>query len=346
MDSGCSLEERITWSIPDQDTSHLSSSRSFYPAINESERLPQNYKDWNTPRPVPKMFSMYDDIKECVPEWEQEVDSCPKSCTSFCRKLIMAFWLDFVRRRYSNMLTASNLGSVSPSETSYVNRTGWLNKPLGFSYEENIFGNLINARHKQAALLFEIRANMGALGLPLSDHAHGEKVRDAWERQGWNEVMFMTNHIARMTNLLIQAYQLSVTMKETQIGNNVARSVARITNLAIIFTPISTFAAIFSMSGPFAPGKSYGWVFWALYCPVLLLLSLFFLSHEIKSLLHTPKKVIKSFIERRRLGKERGLSRASSQTFRKKPVLIYPNVDLERGDLESISNVSNNRLFD
>jgi len=324
----------MTWSIPDQDTFHLPSPRSFYPSINESELLPQNYKDWNTPRPVPKMFSMYDDIKSCVPEWEEEVDGCPKSCTSFCRKLIIALWLDFVRRRYSNLLTASKLGAVSVSKTAYVNRTGWLNKPLGFSYEENIFGNLINARHKQAALLLEIVANMGALGLHLSDHAHGEKVRDAWERHGWNEVMSMTNHITGMVNLLMQAYQHSVTIKETKIGNNVAGSVARITNLAIIFTPISTISAIFSMNGSFAPGGSYGWVFWALCCPVLLLLLLFFLGHEIKSFLHSPGKVIKSFIERRRLGKEQGFSRAPSQTFTEKQVLIYPNVDLERGDLE------------
>ncbi len=51
----------MTWSIPDQDMSHLPSSRSFYPSINESELLPQNYKDWNTPRPVPKMFVVNDD---------------------------------------------------------------------------------------------------------------------------------------------------------------------------------------------------------------------------------------------------------------------------------------------
>jgi hypothetical protein len=280
------------------------------------------------------MFSMYDDIKTCVPEWEQEIDGCPKSCTSFCRKLIIALWLDFVRRRYSNILTTSKLGAVGLSKTAYVNRTGWLNKPLGFSYEENIFGNLINARHKQAALLLEIRGNMGALGLPLSDQAHGEKVRDAWERQGWNEVMSMTNHIAGMMNLLMQAYQHSVTIKETKVGNNVARSVARITNLAIIFTPISTISAIFSMNGKFAPGERYGWVFWALCCPVPFLLLHFFLGHEIKSFLHSPGNVIKSFIKIRREGKEQRFSRASSQTFRKKQVLIYPNVDLECGDLE------------
>lgn len=331
MDHQDYLEGReIEWSRPGQNTPQLLSHRSFYPAINESEILPQDYNDWNTSKPVPDMFSMYDDIKECVPEWEREVDGCPKSCTSFGRKLVIAIWLDFVRRRYSNLLIASTLGSVSRCKTGYANRTGWLNKPLDFLYEENIFGNLINAHHKQASLLFEISANMRALGLPLSSHACGEKVRDAWERHGWNEVRIITNHIAGMMNLLTQAYQHSVTMKETQTGNNVAKGVARITNIAIIVTPMTTIAAIFSMGKPFAVGESYWWVFWVICCPALLLFLLFFLGHEIKLLLCSPGKFIGTFIRKQRQGKEQKCLTASETLW--KQVLINKDADLETGE--------------
>src|SRR5947207_12975797 len=111
----------MTWSIPDQNAPQPPSTLSFYPATVESELLAQNDKDWNISRPVPKMFSMYEDIRDCVSEWEHDVGSDPKSCTSFCRKLVIAFWLDFIRRRYHNMLTASKLGSVNLGETGYVN---------------------------------------------------------------------------------------------------------------------------------------------------------------------------------------------------------------------------------
>ena len=141
---------------------------------------------------------MYEDIRDCRGGWECEVKGDPKSCTYFCRKLVIGFWLDFVRRRYSNLLTASKLSSVNPSRNGYVNRTGWLNKHLDFLYKENIFGNIVNAHHKQAALLLEIWANMRALGLPLSEnHAHKEQIRD-WEERGWNEVRVMTDHMAEI----------------------------------------------------------------------------------------------------------------------------------------------------
>ena len=149
---------------------------------------------------------MYEDIRDCCPEWEHQVVCDPKSCTNFCRKLVIAFWVDFVRRRYIHMLTTSELSSVNPNETGYVSRTGWL-QHLDFLYEENIFGSLINARHKQASLLREICANMRALGLPpLENHVCGENVQDAWERHGWNEVWLLTNHITEMMNLFTQSY--------------------------------------------------------------------------------------------------------------------------------------------
>lgn len=89
------------------------------------------------------------------------------------------------------MLTTLELSLVNPNETGYVSRTGWTGwlQHLDFLYEENIFGSLINARHKQASLLREICANMRALGLPpLENHVCGENVQDAWERHGRNEV--------------------------------------------------------------------------------------------------------------------------------------------------------------
>jgi len=276
-------------------------TRSFYPSINE------DYDDWNTPRPTPELTSVYEDMINCCSEWEHEVDSDPKSCTKFCRKLVIGFWLDFVRRRYTNMITASELSSVKPTKTGYVNWTGWLNKNLNFPTEEKIPRNLVNAHHKQAALFLEMWANMRALHLPLpGGDACGPEVQDAWERQGWNEVHHMANHIANMMKLLTQDYQHSVTMKETQTANKVGRSVARITNLAMTFTPMSAIAAIFSMSGPFALGENRWWVFWVICFPVILLIFFLFFSGKIKATF---------FSKSQSPGKGKGSSNASTRIF-------------------------------
>ena len=101
-------------------------------------------------------------------------------------------------------------------------------------------------------------------------------------------------------------------MKETQTGNRVARGFARITNLAIIFTPMSAIAAIFSMSGQFAQGESYGWVFWAICCPVLLLFSILFLSQDIKTLVQSIAKAMGFFVGELSRRKEKRQPRAST----------------------------------
>jgi Mg2+ and Co2+ transporter CorA len=49
-------------------------------------------------------------------------------------------------------------------------------------------------------------------------------------------------------------------------------SLGRIKNLTMLFVPLSTIAAIFSMGDEFLPGKGKGWIFWVISLPVLFLM--------------------------------------------------------------------------
>ncbi|CAN9328655.1 unnamed protein product [Alternaria alternata] len=53
-------------------------------------------------------------------------------------------------------------------------------------------------------------------------------------------------------------------MQEAQAANQNASNLAHITNLTMLFIPLSTIAAIFSMDDKFLPGKTKGWIFWSL----------------------------------------------------------------------------------
>jgi hypothetical protein len=225
--------------------------------------------------PSLEMFSMFDDMMSFYRDKDHDVNDNPKSCTIVCRKIVIAHWLSFVRLRYLNLLCASSLVSVTRSPTNYVNRTSWLNKSLDLPRQKGVFENLVNARFKLDALLKEISGNMAAMGLtnPIDNTRQGTTADD-WEMQGWKEVVGLTTYMVQMMNILTQAYQHATSIQEAQTANNLSRSVAKITNLVIIFTPISVISGIFSMGGNFSPGESKSWVFWAVTCPVVTIISL------------------------------------------------------------------------
>ena len=220
-----------------------------------------------------KMLSMFDDIVFYHHNREHNVNGDSKSCTVVCRKIVIANWIAFLRHRYLNMLTASTLASVSHSPTMYVNRTSWL-KDLSFPWEKSVFGNLINARFKLEALVKEISGNMAALGLVESAaYTCQHAATNNWEINGWREVLSLTSHMMQMLNILTQAYQHAASIQEAQTGNELARSLAKLTKIAMIFTPISVVSGFFSMGGSFSPGGSKFWVFWAVSCPIVITIS-------------------------------------------------------------------------
>jgi hypothetical protein len=256
-----------------------------YPSLTAFDILPSNIREWQewiNPPSAPHMVSIFKDIVSFHDGKHHEVNDDPRSCTTLCRKIVIANWIAFMRRRYLNLLSASSLVSVSRSPTNYVNRTNWLNKDLDFPWQPGIFGNLINARFKLESLLKEVSGNMAALGLVQSTaHAYQKTGADGWEMRGWEEVTHWATHVVQMMNILTQAYQHTATIQEAQAANDLARSVAKITNLVIFLTPISVIAGFFSMAGDFSPAGSKSWVFWAVTCPVVSIISLAFFTNMV-----------------------------------------------------------------
>jgi len=155
-------------------------TQDHYPEIFQDE-----YEGQDTSKPSPGLISMYDDMIQCQSRWVPEVNDHPKSCTKFGRKLVIGFWLQFIRRRYRTLLTRSRLGAMKQTTNGYINGTGWLNKQLDFSYEDDIFGNLVSARHKLEAVQLEALANLKALDLHrFENHVPNEKDQDPWENRG------------------------------------------------------------------------------------------------------------------------------------------------------------------
>jgi hypothetical protein len=87
-------------------------------------------------------------------------------------------------------------------------------------------------------------------------------------------------------NDLIEVYIQASTLQESQMANEQARNIGRLTTVATILLPITVCTGIFSMSGDFLAGESKFWVFWAWAVPCVLVFTLLAFTHP----LHLVKK--------------------------------------------------------
>ncbi|KAG9193574.1 hypothetical protein G6011_03609 [Alternaria panax] len=115
-------------------------------------------------------------------------------------------------------------------------------------------------------LLLEAKEDFEVLGL--------RRIRTSdvlkWERDGWLMIQDHCGKFIGMTEAFLQSYIQFTTMQEAQAANKNALNLAYITNLTMVFIPLSTTAAIFSMSDEFMPGRTKSWIFWVTALPVLI----------------------------------------------------------------------------
>jgi hypothetical protein len=206
---------------------------------------------------------MFDDILSLT-QFATEEAAGPRTCTEIARKVVVCTFLAFLRRRILNPL---RLQAKPRTADIYVNRSDYLG---GFdhgdvlsSWHHEVFGFIIKVKVLMGIIITEVKEQFEVLGLQRAD-------APAWERDGWVAVQEDCNRLIVMADAFLQSYMQFTTMQEAQAANKNARSLARITNLTMVFIPLGTIAAVFSMTDEFLPGKSRSWVFWVTAVPVLL----------------------------------------------------------------------------
>ena len=153
------------------------------------------------------------------------------------------------------------------------------------SWHHELFGFIVNVKYIMGLMAQEAADNVVALGLdrpavaiglshplfPRSSDAEGarEVVVQQWEQDGWLAIQEHCHKIIAMAEAFLQSYLQFTSMQEAQAANHNALSLARISNLTMVFIPLSAIAAVFSMTDEFMPGKSKNWIFWVTLLPVL-----------------------------------------------------------------------------
>ncbi|CAN9203487.1 unnamed protein product [Alternaria alternata] len=207
---------------------------SLDPDFHDFTILPSNPDDWDKGEQRPQHTSMFDDVVTI----QQNTPS----------------------------------GTVGPhplAAKSHVDRWYYLRNfdqgVLG-NWQHEVFGFIVDVKFVMGILLTELKENLEALRL----YRPGSSDELQWERDGWLSVQDHCGKIIGIADAFLQSYMQFTTMQEAQAANRNASNLAHITNLTMLFIPLSTIAAIFSMDDKFLPGRTKGWIFWVTALPVLI----------------------------------------------------------------------------
>jgi len=236
------------------------------PDFNDVDILSPDPADWTKGWQRPQYVSMFDDIVSLEPDLPAR-EIGPRTCTNVARKLAICSFLSFLRRRILNMLRLQ----ANPRTTIlHVNRCDYLREfgeGVLSSWHHEVFGFVVNVKYIMGLVSSEAKEHFEVLGL----HRFNADDVPEWERDGWIAVQDYCSKIITMADAFLQSYLQFTSMQEAQAANKNALNLAHITNLTMVFVPLSTIAAIFSMTDDFLPGEKKSWIFWVTALPVLFL---------------------------------------------------------------------------
>ncbi|KNG45541.1 magnesium and cobalt transport protein [Stemphylium lycopersici] len=210
---------------------------SLDPEFNDVDILSPDPTEWTKGWQRPQYVSMFDDIVSLEPDLPAR-EIGPRTCTNVARKLAICSFLSFLRRRILNML---RLQANLRTTILHVNRCDYLRE----------FGFVVNVKYIMGLVSSEAKEHFEVLGL----HRHNADDVPEWERDGWIAVQDYCGKIINMADAFLQSYPQFTSMQEAQAANKNALNLAHITSLTMVFVPLSTIAAIFSMTDDFLPGE-------------------------------------------------------------------------------------------
>ena len=117
----------------------------------------------------------------------------------------------------------------------------------------------------------EVETNMRALGIDVDDPQIYGFVGKR-EAQMWQFLRSTCLDLQDVFQQLTNSNTQVIALREAQASNAQASSIRWLTVLGTLFVPISILAGIMSMGGEFLPGERKFWVFFAVVCPVLLII--------------------------------------------------------------------------
>ncbi|RYO97598.1 hypothetical protein DL765_011128 [Monosporascus sp. GIB2] len=223
---------------------------SLYPDFSGVQILPSNPSDWGDVWLQPQYNAMFDDILSISQRAQQRVKD-PRASTEIARKLVISIFLAFLRRRYMNML---KLQARLPGNPLHINRCDYLRDfaegMLG-SWHHDLFGFVVNVKYRMDVLVKEAEENMAALGLEPSRVFAGVAT-PRWEQDGWNAIHESCARVITMADMILQSYLQFISIQEAQLSNKTAMSLARITNLTMLFSVTSAAEAVLDIKARYA----------------------------------------------------------------------------------------------
>jgi hypothetical protein len=236
------------------------------PDFSDIDILPPDPAAWAGVWQRPKYYSMFDDILSVEPDVPAHAVG-PRTCTDVARRLAICYFLSFLRRRILNMLRLQENPRTAILHTNRCDYLREFGEGVLSSWHHELFGFVVNVKYIMGLVSSEAKEQFEVLGLDRPDVADAPE----WERDGWISIQDHISKVIIMADAFLQSYLQFTTMQEAQAANKNALSLAHITNVTMVFVPLSTIAAIFSMTDDFLPGESKSWVFWVTALPVLIL---------------------------------------------------------------------------
>ncbi|KAF3019444.1 hypothetical protein E8E14_013520 [Neopestalotiopsis sp. 37M] len=260
----------------------------LYPEINPSRQLPEDTSAWAATYQRPQFISMFDDtLNDFTSSRNRPVQELqdPRTAVEWPRKIVLAIVLKFLRRRYLNLLRLQNT-QVKPDQ---IHRTNYL---ANFSagalsrWHDQYFDFIVGSRAAMHEVSREVEENMISVGIAhIADDASRLAPQRQWEIDGWLSVMGLVRDLDKLLASLSTGYMQYITIQEARVSGANAQSLSKITVSTMLFIPLSTIAAIFSMSDDYLPGKPRAWVFWVVSLPFLLSLAYLYWRQQLLEVL-------------------------------------------------------------
>lgn len=220
------------------------------------------HKSWQNIVPKSNTTALFDNIIFGYANISYSDTSKLRISTSVCRHLILSAWQTlFGSRRLEYDRLSDKLLAPTPPDGSH----GWF-YTWDLRWRTESFRRLLYQQLTVASMRSNIRGIMRVLDI------NSTAAVDSREAQDWQALLEAVSALNEIITTLITGYTQEVSIQENQISNYQARSVGRLTSLAMILVPFSITASVFSMNGEFSAGQQLFWVFWIIAIPVAIAL--------------------------------------------------------------------------
>ena len=245
-----------------------------YPELEDHEKsdLAPHPVQWHPSAAFTK-YNLHDDILIHFSVADFSPGGNPLSVTPFLRGFVISKWtaeLNHISRSYgytrAALFSNSSLRHSGNAGDAAQHTMRW-----GADWKEWLFETMARFTTDLYLYRLEVETNMRALGIDVDDvQSYGFVGKR--EAQMWRFLRASCIDLQEMFQQLTESYTQVIALREAQASNAQAGSVRWLTVLGTLFVPLSVVAGIMSMGGDFLPGKSKFWVFFAVVCPILLII--------------------------------------------------------------------------